>query len=153
MQPARTYILPASLDTIPVLVELMRQYWEFEQIRGFSAERAEQLLQTFLAQPQLGRGWIAYSEQQVLGHLLCSSLFSFEYGGLTATIDELYVIAEARSQGVGRLLVAHAEDEMRKLGCVHIEMEVAAHNVRAQRFYSLLDFATRAGYSMMHKAL
>lgn len=153
MQTANTYILPADASTIPVLVELMRQYWEFEQIRGFSEQRAEALLNVFFNQTELGAGWIAYSEQQVLGHILCSTVFSFEHGGLTAAIDELYVIAEARGQGVGRLLVQHAETEMRKAGCVHIEMEVAARNGRAQRFYSLLGFASRAGYSMMHKPL
>ncbi len=153
MRPASTHISPASVDTIPVVVELMRQYWEFEQIRGFSAQRAERLLQSFFSQPQLGRGWIAYSEQDVLGYMLCSCVFSFEYGGMAAAIDELYVVAESRGQGVGRLLVEHAEAEMRDLGCIHIEMEVAARNVRAQRFYSLLGFATRAGYSMMHKPL
>lgn len=153
MQPSQTYILPADVDTIPVLVELMRQYWEFEQIRGFSAERAERLLTDFLGHPQLGRGWIAYSDQHVQGYLLCSAIFSFEYGGLTAAIDELYVVADARGQGVGQLLVHTAEAEMRERGCVHIEMEVAAQNVRAQRFYSFMGFASRAGYSLMHKAL
>lgn len=153
MQAAPTHILAADQDTIPVLVELMRQYWEFEQIRGFAAPQAEQLLRSFFSQPQLGRGWIALNDQQVLGYLLCSCVFSFEHGGMTAAIDELYVIAEARGQGVGKLLVQTAETEMRALGCVHIEMEVAARNVRAQHFYSLLNFATRAGYSMMHKPL
>lgn len=153
MQPAATYILPANADSIPVLVELMRQYWEFEQIRGFSAEYADHLLQSFLSHPELGRGWIAHNDQDVLGYLLCSKVFSFEHGGPTAAIDELYVVAEARSKGVGTLLVHAAESQMRALGCVHIEMEVAAQNVRAQRFYSLLGFATRAGYSMMHKSL
>ncbi len=153
MQPSQTYILPAGADTIPVLVELMRQYWEFEQIRGFSAGSAERLLQEFLGRPQLGRGWIAYSDEHVQGYLLCSTIFSFEYGGLTAAIDELYVVADSRGQGVGRLLVQTAESEMRKQGCVHIEMEVAARNVQAQRFYSLMGFASRAGYSLMHKAL
>lgn len=153
MQPAKTNILPAGKDTIPVLIELMRLYWEFEQIRGFSTGRAEYLLQEFFGHPELGRGWIAYSDQQVLGYLLCSTIFSFEYGGLTAAIDELYVVAEARGRGIGQLLVQTAEAEMRSRGCVHIEMEVATHNVRAQRFYSLMGFASRAGYSLMHKAL
>lgn len=153
MQPSPTHILPATTDFIPVLVELMRQYWEFEQIRGFSADHAETLLQDFFAQPQLGRGWIACNEQQILGYLLCSKVFSFEYGGLTAVIDEVYVVPEARGRGVGKMLVNTAETDMRQLGCVHIEMEVAARNVRAQHFYSLQGFASRAGYSLMHKAL
>jgi len=151
--PKRTQILPAAPESIPVLVELMRLYWEFEQIRGFDAGNVEQLLAAFLKQPELGRGWIAHDDQQVLGYMLCSRVFSFEHGGPTATIDEIYVIADARGRGVGKLLVATAERAMREQGCVHIEMEVAASNVRAQHFYSVLGFSTRAGYSMMHKAL
>ena len=153
MSSSPIQILPAEPESIPVLVELMRLYWEFEQIRGFDAHRAEQLLRSFLSQPDLGRGWIAHDDQQVLGYILCSRVFSFEYGGPTAAIDELYVIADARGRGVGTLLVGTAERAMREQGCVHIEMEVAAQNVRAQHFYSVLGFSSRAGYSMMHKAL
>ena len=153
MSSSSMQILPAEPEFIPVLVELMRLYWEFEQIRGFDTEHAEQLLRAFLRQPDLGRGWIAHDEHQVLGYMLCSRVFSFEHGGPTAAIDELYVIAEARGRGVGSLLVRTAEQAMRAQGCVHTEMEVAARNVRAQHFYSVLGFSTRAGYSMMHKAL
>jgi ribosomal protein S18 acetylase RimI-like enzyme len=155
MSPASTHIqiLPAVPDSIPVLVEMMRLYWEFEQIRGFDASNAERLLSAFLKQPELGRGWIALDDQQILGYLLCSRVFSFEHGGPTAAIDELYVIADARGGGVGKLLVGTAERAMRDAGCGHIEMEVATSNVRAQHFYSVLGFSSRAGYSMMHKAL
>lgn len=153
MKPSATHISAAGYESIPVLVELMRQYWEFEQIQGFSDHQAEKMLRSFFSHPELGRGWIAYSDEQVLGYLLCSCVFSFEHGGLCAAIDELYVVRESRSQGVGQLLVQTAETTMRELGCMYIEMEVAAHNVRAQHFYSLLGFATRAGYSMMHKSL
>jgi ribosomal protein S18 acetylase RimI-like enzyme len=153
MSPIPTQIVSAEVDSIPVLVEMMRLYWEFEQIRGFNAQNAERLLSEFLKHPELGRGWIALDDQQVLGYLLCSRVFSFEYGGPTAAIDEIYVIGEARGRGVGKLLVGTAEQAMREQGCVHIEMEVAARNVRAQRFYSVLGFSTRVGYSLMQKAL
>jgi ribosomal protein S18 acetylase RimI-like enzyme len=153
MSPIPIQILPAEADAIPALVEMMRLYWEFEQIRGFDAHIAERLLSGFLKQPELGRGWIAYDDQQVLGYLLCSRVFSFEYGGPTAAIDEIYVIADARGRGVGKLLVGTAEKIMREQGCVHIEMEVSARNVRAQHFYSVLGFSTRVGYSLMQKAL
>jgi ribosomal protein S18 acetylase RimI-like enzyme len=153
MNVPNIHVLPASATHIPVLTELMRQYWEFEQIRGFSVEHANQLLHEFLSHPDLGRGWIAFNDNDVLGYLLCSRVFSFEYGGPTVTIDELYVIADARGRGIGKLLVRTAEASMRELGCVHIEMEVQQHNFRAQQFYSLLGFASRTGYSLMHKAL
>jgi len=39
MQSAPIHVLPAGTDHIPVLIELMRQYWEYEQIRGFAADQ------------------------------------------------------------------------------------------------------------------
>jgi GNAT superfamily N-acetyltransferase len=153
MATTNVHITPAGTSSIPVLIEMMRQYWQFEQIRGFDADNAGRMLQEFFSRPEFGRGWIAFNDQQVLGYLLCSCVFSFEFGGLTAAIDELYVIAPARGQGVGKLLVQSAEAQMRDMGCMHIEMEVAEKNFRAQQFYSLLGFASRTGYAMMHKKL
>lgn len=147
------HIASAGESSIPALVEMMRHYWELEQIRGFDPQEAERMLHQFFAHPDFGHGWIAFNDDTVLGYLLCSCVFSFEYRGLTAAIDELYVIADARGRGVGRALVQAAELHMRARGCVHIEMEVAEGNFNAQQFYSLLGFASKTGYAMMHKRL
>lgn len=146
-------VTPAQPRDIPELVFLMQQYWDFEQIRGFHPDRLAELLQHFMASPQFGGCWLASSGGETRGYLLCCQVFSFEHGGPIGVIDELFVVAEGRGQGFGRALVTHAENYMRERGCVLIEMEVGEKNFRAQQFYSLLGFATRGGYAMMHKRL
>jgi ribosomal protein S18 acetylase RimI-like enzyme len=146
-------IANAQPRDVPELVYLMQQYWDFERIRGFQPEGVAALLQRFMAQPQHGGCWLASRGAETLGYLLCCNLFSFEHGGLIGVIDELYVLPTSQGTGIGKALVTHAEVAMRERGCVLIEMEVAEKNFRAQQFYSLLGFATRGGYSMMHKRL
>jgi len=142
--------LPADIDH---MVQLVRQYWEYEQLKPFNAAAIGKLILDIIAQPELGQCWVARDADVLQGYLVCSCIPSFEYGGLLALIADLYVEPEARRSGVGQQLVHAAEHAMRARGCVHIAMEVGQKNIRAQQFYSILGFATRAGYSMMHKGL
>jgi len=146
-------IATARTQDVNALVQLVGQYWEYEQLKPINAEAIAKLISEIIAHPELGQCWIARNAVGIQGYLVCSCVPSFEYGGLLALIADLYVVADARRSGVGQQLVHAAEQFMQERGCVHIAMEVAERNVRAQQFYSILGFATRAGYSMMHKAL
>ncbi|HEX2586513.1 MAG TPA: GNAT family N-acetyltransferase [Steroidobacteraceae bacterium] len=153
MTTATTDIAIARPIDIPPLVQLVGHYWENEQLKPFSADVIGKLIADIVANPELGQCWVARNAGGMQGYLICSCVPSFEYGGLLALIADLYVAPDARRSGVGQQLVHAAEHAMRARGCVHIAMEVAQKNVRAQQFYSILGFATRAGYSTMHKAL
>lgn len=149
----KTSVAPATAGDIVEMTQLIRQYWEFEQLKSFNGDAILALVSEVVNRPELGQCWIARGDEGIQGYLVCSCVPSFEYGGLLALIADLYVAPAARRSGVGQQLVHTAEQAMRARGCVHIAMEVAVKNVRAQQFYSILGFATRAGYSMMHKVL
>ncbi len=146
-------ITMARVQDIAELAQLIRHYWEYEQLKSFHADAIGKLVSEIVSHPEIGQCWVARNQGGIQGYLVCSCVPSFEYGGLLALIADLYVASDARHSGVGQQLVHAAEQAMRARGCVHIAMEVAEKNVRAQQFYSLLGFATRAGYSRMHKAL
>ena len=153
MTTSTTHIATARPEDSAQVIQMIRQYWEYEQLKPFNAEAIGKLVSDIIAHPELGQCWVAHSPGGLSGYLICTCVPSFEYGGLLALIADLYVVADARRGGVGQQLVHAAEQAMRKRGCVHIAMEVAERNIRAQQFYSILGFATRAGYSMMHKPL
>jgi len=153
MTTSTTDIAIARPIDVPQIIHLVGQYWEKEQLKSFSADAIGRLINDVVSRPELGQCWVARNTGVLQGYLICSCVPSFEYGGLLALIADLYVAPDARRSGVGQQLVHAAEHAMRARGCVHIAMEVAQKNVRAQQFYSILGFATRAGYSVMHKAL
>ena len=63
------------------------------------------------------------------------------------------VLPEARSQGTGAGLLAAAEADLLRRGCVRLQLQLATGNVRARSFYERLGFAARAGYGLLDKPL
>jgi GNAT superfamily N-acetyltransferase len=141
-------------EDIPQLLALIRRYWDFEGIEGFAALRIELVLKELLAHPaERGWVWVAESHGALIGYLIVVLVMSVEHQGLTGEIDELFVLPESRSHGAGAALLAAAEGELLRRGCVRLQLQLARGNTRARSFYERLGFAARAGYALLDKAL
>jgi ribosomal protein S18 acetylase RimI-like enzyme len=105
-------------------------------------------LEQFLSTPAYGQGWLAVATERPVGYLLCTFVYSFEHGGLMAEIDELFVEAEHRRQGIARALLQRALSQLTLRGCVALQMQVSEDNAAAQRFWTKLGFSLKAGYRL-----
>lgn len=146
-------VRPAAGADIPQLLALVRRYWDYEHIPGFEALRVELLLKQLLAAPHLGAAWVAEAQGRLTGYLVAVTVLSLEHGGLMAEIDELFVLPEARSQGVGARLLAAAEAALAARGCVRLQLQLGVTNSAARAFYERRGYAPRAGYGLIEKAL
>jgi ribosomal protein S18 acetylase RimI-like enzyme len=63
------------------------------------------------------------------------------YEGHRGWLNYLAVDPTFRRQGIGRLLVAHAEEILREAGCPKICLQVRTGNTAALEFYGALDFS------------
>jgi GNAT superfamily N-acetyltransferase len=146
-------IRPADDSDVPVLLVLVEQYWRFEEVDGFDSNRVGPMLRRALADDTLGRAWIATLDGVPAGYLLVVFVFSLEYGGLSAEIDEFFVVPEHRGQAVGARLLAEAEAACRAAGCTRIALQVGRENEPARRFYRRKGYAERHGYELLVKEL
>jgi GNAT superfamily N-acetyltransferase len=146
-------IRPARIGETADIAALVERYWEFESIAGFERPRVESLLHSLLAEPQRGACWVAESDGRLCGYLLAVFMLSLEHGGLMAEIDEVFVSAEMRSQGLGSLLMAHAEQELAQRGVTRLQLQLGVGNERARSFYESRGFRRRAGYELLDKPL
>ena len=135
------------------VASLAQQYWEFESIQGFDGPRIESLLRRLLSEPERGSCWVADADGRLCGYLVAVIMFSLEHGGLMAEIDEVFVSEETRSMGVGALLVAQAERDLRIRGLVRLQLQLGVGNDRARVFYERHGFRRRAGYELLDKPL
>jgi hypothetical protein len=87
---------PLAAGDIPALLPLVEQYWIFEDIEGFDARLVARELERVCANPALASGWIARERNAAVGYLLAVYVFSLENLGLTAEIDEFFVLPSAR---------------------------------------------------------
>ena len=140
-----------ALD-IPQFLPLVREYWRFEGIEGFDSERLTQLFARLLSNPHLGCAWIAQDDRAVpVGYLLAVYVFSLEYQGLTAEIDEFFVLPEQRSRGIGVALLNTAESAFVTAGCTKIHLQLGRGNAAARAFYGRHGYVARNGYELYDK--
>ena len=147
-------IRPARPRDIPSLLPLIRRYWDFEDIKGFSALRVELVLKELLTgRAARGAIWVAQTQGVLTGYLIVVLLMSVEHQGLMGEIDEFFVVPEARSRGTGTQLLAAAEAGLRQRGCVRLQLQLGTANARARDFYQRHGYGTRAGYQLWDKPL
>jgi GNAT superfamily N-acetyltransferase len=135
------------------IAELVRQYWDFEQISGFDRERIARLLTDFLSAPERGYCWTAEGDHGLDGYLLAVTLWSLEHGGTMAEIDELFVVPDKRCAGIGAALLRKADQDLTAAGLVRLQLQLAVTNRGAKVFYTRHGFQPRGGYELMDKPL
>ena len=148
-----TSIHAATVEDIDALLPMVEGYWRFENIEGFDLARMRALLTRVLEDASLGRAWVARVYGEPAGYLLAVYVFSLEYQGLTAEIDECYVIPQHRGLGLGASLLAAAEAQFRIEGCTNVSLQLGRSNEAARNFYRQHGFEDRAGFELVSKML
>ena len=122
-----TRIQQATANDVPALLPLVAEYWGFEDIR-FEPQRVGAQLTRLLSEPGLGAGWIAIADGVAVGYLLAVYVFSLEHMGLTAEIDEFFVLPSQRGSGLGEELLKIAEAEFVRVGCTNVSLQLSRDN-------------------------
>ncbi len=74
------------------------------------------------------------------GYALVAKTFSQEAGGVTWWLDELFILPEYRSHGLGREFFQHLEEQAKQEGVCRIRLEVEEENQRAVQLYQKIGF-------------
>jgi GNAT superfamily N-acetyltransferase len=148
-----TDIRPVTVKDVSALLPLVEQYWLFEDVAGFDTARVGRELERAVADPKLANGWIAFARGEPVGYLLAVYVFSLEHLGLTAEIDEFFVVPSARGKGVGDALLKLAEVEFVRRGCTNVALQLGKGNDGARTFYRARGYADRAGFELLDKML
>ena len=124
-----------------VLLSMMRALaGQDPEVIPFDESRARAAFHRFLSLPAFGRIWLLYTGADLIGYIILTVGYSFEFRGHDAFIDELYIVPAYRRRGFGRQSMAFVEQEAREMGVNAIHLEVDPGNDSALELYR------RAGY-------
>lgn len=127
----------SDIDTI---VLLMQDFYAKDHY-PIDTEKSKELFKTFIENETLGKSWLIYHNNEAVGYVILTFIFSFEYGGTIAFLDELYLSEKARGKGIGKATLQFVQTEALKLKLKIIYLEVEEHNENAQKLYIAHDFA------------
>lgn len=85
------------------------------------------------------KGFILEHEGQTAGYGLVAKTFSQEAGGYVYWLEELYILEEFRSKGLGSEFFAYVE-EHKEDGVFRFRLEVEEDNTRAAALYERLGY-------------
>jgi GNAT superfamily N-acetyltransferase len=128
---------------------------EFYGIDGYpmDIEKSKNLFAEFLQNENLGKAWLIFLEDIIIGYIILTFVFSFEYGGKIAFVDELYLSENARGKGIGRSCIEFIKIEAAKLSLKLLYLEVEHHNSNAQQLYLSSGFASHNRKLMYYKII
>lgn len=124
----------ATLDDIPILVDLMQEFYA-EAAYPLDRQWAANSFSALLRDDSLGAVWIIFHDGEPAGHVVLTIRFSMEYGGLDAFIDDLFIRPAYRRRGLGRAALKALFDECERRRVLALHVEVGQDNIAAKALY------------------
>jgi GNAT superfamily N-acetyltransferase len=138
---------PVARTDIELLLQFVQEYYKFDHL-SFDERVARTALENFIDDPTFGRVWWLSVDNELVGYLILTFGYSIEYGGRDAFIDEVYIRAEYRGQGIGRQAITFAETQCRAWGVQALHLEVERNNTTAHALYRSVGFVDHDRYLM-----
>lgn len=139
-------LIPARSTDRDLVLSLVQQLYAHEAIE-FATDRVGPALDRLLAQPDWGTVVLIQPNSDttadrppIAGYALLAYLYSLEFGGMVALLDELWISEAWRGQGLGRKAMGAIEQFCRDRGLVALRLEVGKTNQVARSLYQSLGF-------------
>ena len=145
-----TSFKPLEITDISTITQMMQDFYAIDNY-PIDVEVAKNLFQEFISNEHLGKSWLIYSENEIVGYIILTYIFSFEYGGKIAFLDELFIKETARGKGIGKEAIQFIQREVPKLSLKLLYLEVEPHNENAQKLYLAHDFELHNRKLMKYK--
>jgi GNAT superfamily N-acetyltransferase len=151
------FAMPISMDNataadLDSLVLMMRQMQDADPwSEPFHEPTVRANLTELLQNPVYGVVYLVREENKLIGYLVICFDYSLEYRGKGAWIDELFVEASHRGQGIGTQLLDLAETASREHSAKFLHLEVN-HGNPAIELYRRRAFLDHHRY-LMSKSL
>ena len=141
-----TTFQPLINQNIEIITQMMQNFYAIDNY-PIDIEVSKQLFKEFVSNENLGKAFlICHSNEgrisEIIGYVILTFIFSFEYKGRIAFLDELYISKNFRGKGIGKQTIDFIKQEATQLNVKLIYLEVENHNVNAQKLYLANDFET-----------
>ena len=135
-----TRIEPATLEDLPMLVDMVMKLFTIE--KDFEPDRVKQErgLRSILEQPSRGRIFVVRTDHQIIGMVNLLFTLSTAMGGFVLLMEDVIIHPDHRGQRYGTQLMEHVVDFARKKDFLRITLLTDEISAESQRFFQKLGF-------------
>ena len=137
----------ATHTDIEWLLAAMHEFYAIDDY-AFDETIARGVLEKFIADEALGKLWLIEENGKTIGYIVLTFGYSFEFHGRDAFLDELYLDANYRGQGIGKVAMQFIEEKCPAYGVHALHLEVERENIAGQKLYKKFGFADHDRYLM-----
>ncbi len=142
----------ASADDVSKLLPLVSALHADQGFGTDDAHREASILPLLEGSPH-GAVWLIGPRRAPVGYIVVSFGWSVEFGGMDATVDELYVRPAVRGRGMASEALNALAQALRQSAIKVLHLETVRSNEGAIRLYQRCGFAQREGYTHMSRRL
>jgi GNAT superfamily N-acetyltransferase len=135
---------------INTIVAMMQEFYAIDDY-PIDSEISIHLFEEFISNEHLGKAWLIFNENEIVGYVIITFVFSFEYQGKIAFLDELYIEEKHRGKGIGTETIDFIKKQCDLLNVKLMYLEVENHNENAQKLYLANDFEIHNRKIMKYK--
>lgn len=130
---------PLKKCDIDVIVPMMQDFYAIDNY-PINPETTKNLFETFIDNERLGQCWLIVYDGMIAGYVILTYIFSFEYKGKIAFLDELYIKQNTRGKGIGKAALEFIRNKAVEKDLKIIYLEIEPHNEVAKKLYLSNDF-------------
>ena len=145
-----TAFKPLQYSEIAIITKMMQEFYAIDDY-SIDIEITKKLFEEFIENENLGKSYLIYSHEEIVGYAIITFIFSFEYKGKLAFFEELFINESACGKGIGKLAIDFIKLEAEKENVKMMYLEVENHNQIAQKLYLANDFVIHNRKIMKHK--
>ncbi|MEZ5346315.1 MAG: GNAT family N-acetyltransferase [Pyrinomonadaceae bacterium] len=135
MNENKTEIRHAKRQDIPAIIELMREFAEFESLLGFLEVTEKSLADVIFGEDRFVNCLLVTDDDVPVAYALYYRSFSSFRGHRSVYLEDIFITASHRSRGVGELLLKAVARAGKDFGAVRMDFQVLDWNKPAVDFY------------------
>ncbi len=132
---------PATVDDLPLLVQLLVELFEEEEDFNPDPARHEIGLRMILENPKGGRILVIRNDHSLIGMVNLLFTISTAVGGMVLLMEDFIIHPAHRGQGYGSRLVSEVENFARQKGFKRITLLTDKISAESQRFFQRHGYA------------
>lgn len=143
----RFAIRPAVPEDIPLLVQLVKEFAEYDEMTDEFAATEARLHEAFFGERPAAEAILGELDGEPAGYAIYYRSFSSFQGRPGLYMDDLYVRPPYRRLGLGRVLLAHVARVAAERGAGRFEWKALVWNDPALRFSMAMGFEILEGWT------